>query len=360
VRPKESLTSSPKGDVKVVNPYHTVEGRKWMANRVGMGGTAFLLTASFGLNIYFTTVVKEQYEVRTPDQEQITVTQRLSMAADNEAPEGMKVPEEIIKKFAINQDRAGIDDINMDRMEVFMTDLLDPVGFGCSITSQGGVVGVPIHQTWTSSDQVDLENIRIKPIFNKWFQGYQIPSDADPEDLENLKKNFVLSEDAINFYLAKNMHIAGSLQAIVATIIPCSVWLFNYAQAINVNDILQLFNKSRSVRFAIQGLLGLGSFIIFVGMKNMCENYFKKDAIDKVIRTPKEAEAAIEFYTKALERNKLLRKVLGSEGEYYFQEDGEVKGTGFEIPELVGTATYLKYAREHLAKKLAEKANNID
>jgi len=331
----------------------TFAGRKAMALWVGFGGAMTITFVSFGLNILFTTYVKEQYEERTPAGKTMTLQERITW---DEAPEGKQLPEKIVGMFTKNQERAGIDDGNMDNIEVFMTYMLDPVVSGCSFTRQGGVVGVPVHQTWTSRDQVDIQNLKIKPTYNKWFHGYKIPTSTNPQDIETLKKSLVLSEEAIHFFLAQNLYIAGSWQAWIATFLPGSLWFFNYLNAININDKLHLFQKSRIIRSGMQGMLGFGTFIMFVGLKNILESFTRKNAIDHVVRTPKEAEAAVEFYTKTLERNLVLRKILGKDGEYYFQEDGELVGYGLEIPELTSMATYLKYSQEILAKRKSDES----
>merc|ERR1711874_296178 len=92
----------------------------------------------------------------------------------------------------------------------------------------------------------------------------------------------------------------------------------------------------------------------------------EKDAIEHVCRTEEEAEGAGEYYTKMLRRNKVLRQILGKEGEYYFKEDGELVSYFYEVPSLTSVAHRLKIAQDKLErlkkgeKKLIENKKTVE
>merc|ERR1719309_1094506 len=240
-----------------------------------------------------------------------------------------------------------------------MTELLDPVVLGCSPVKQGGLVGVPLHETWSTTDMVDLDSLRIKPCYNRWFKGYRLPSTIADDQLQELKESLVMSESARSFSMSRDMRLAGSYTNLVKAFLPGGMWFAHYVWAVTVNEKMGLFRRPRVQRLAIQGMLAIGNLVIALYMLNFCTADSEKAAIEDVCRTQEEAEGAVEYYTKVLRRNKVLREILGKEGEYYFQEDGELVPYFYEMSSLTSIAHRLKISQDKLEKLKKGEENSV-
>lgn len=116
-----------------------------------------------------------------------------------------------------------------------------------------------------------------------------------------------------------------------------------------------LMQKPRPLRLGIQGMWLASALMAGLYMLSGIRQYCEEAAIRRVVRTPAEAEGAIEYYNKCLARNKLLRRLIGPEAEYYFDEEGELVPSFYEFPEHAnykGFRDYCQALAEELQKEL--------
>lgn len=192
-----------------------------------------------------------------------------------------------------------------------------PVGAGIPWLPSGAQVGIPSN---FKSTRDDLSGITNRTIL---VNGKEV--DWDSETGSRLKDALVLSGDAQKFALAREvarLECAGPvLHAAVAPTCLAGAWIYSVA----VKQIFGLFARSVLLRAAVNVLaLGLGAVSYFLGA----------DAVNQWLELHSDWRAAglsrdyakggVEFYEKILERNKILRVLMGPKGEEMYAPSGNL------------------------------------
>jgi len=325
----QRLVFSPQSGYQKFNPdkeswgdwLTTHQGRQKVGQIFGFYGMVLVISGCYSFYIFFVDLVKEQYN----DKETVTLRQQLEGTAPTET-----IDPKYLKLVAANQGRAGLSDHNLDRVDLFHCNLLDPVVIGFTTARQGAAIGIPGTML---VDKVNMEELRFKPSYNLFFKGYKLDDCAGTsEERKELEKLLVLSEPERNFVMSRQLAMANSLTPLYETIVPAVSWLGTYMLGFFLNNKFDLLTKPRYLRWALQLPVITGSFLLYIFIKNRQSWELETDAVRLVCQTYEHAEVAKGFYLKMIERNKSLRNILGASGaDFYFQQDGELVSHFYEI-----------------------------
>ena len=94
--------------------------------------------------------------------------------------------------------------------------------------------------------------------------------------------------------------------------------------------------------------LTLCSYIFYMNMSSLEAD---TDAMTKVCRTKEEVQVALGYFEKVLERNKLVRRLVGEGMEYYVQDSGEPEPLFYQVEDFSSLAARI-YFLNHLLEKL--------
>lgn len=329
----------------------TPEGRLKFGTWFGVYGMMFVLTVGYGFYIFFIDVVKDKY---TDNREEVIGYMKQLKGAVQEQE---LVDQDFIKLCAVNQTRAGLEDNEIDRVTIFHSNTLDPVVGGLTAATQGAIIGIP---RFMLDNKIDFENLRIKPSYNPYFKGYKLDeSKLNLEERDGLFKVMTLSKDEKDFLMSRELARVNTYNAILDMVVPGLLWITAYGVGYRLNNILNLLSKPRALRFACHAPVISGLAMLYLIIKNSKDLYYENSAIEQVCKTVEQAEVAKGFYTKLIERNKQLRRLLSDvDSDYYFQEDGELTPSFYEILDYVGIKSRLKFCDE-LSSRLDKDLNEL-
>jgi len=188
-----------------------------------------------------------------------------------------------------------------------------------------------------------------------FFKGYKIPSGVEPEDLEELKCSLLLSPEARNFIVSKCMAKANDYSYIPEIVANPFFVFVHYFGGLQINKKFKLFDKTLTpkIRYYRLGIQAYWACLILVGtlvFHNLLNQDMHTAAINQVVHSVEEAEAAIEYYSKVIRRNKILRKIVGPESHYYIEEDGNLVAHIYEMTSYTSLTTHLGLVEEMKAK----------
>lgn len=328
----------------------SVKGRRAVSYLVVVN-ISVALVCCLGSEITAPHYMQERYAETIPDMK-FDYSDRF----DNIEGNNMPSPKELVNLYSKLGPRANLDPYQHEQTSVFTSKLLDPVTIGLARCSKGCRVGIPRHMMWTSKDQVDLDSVYFKPGLNLFFKGFQIPRDADPELVERLKDTLVLSPGAREFIVSLGMK-RGTINyaTYLCGIIPSVGMFYHYAAGTTLSKKLDLFNQPRWKRLGFQATLWYIIAISTLLVWNELKRVAKLDTIQHVVRTEEDVEYAKEYYEKCLERNKLLREIIGPSSHYYIQEDGELFANFYEVQQYVEYKNSLEFLEAHRELLKAEK-----
>jgi len=317
----------------------TDEGRKEIGQKVILIGGTIITTVSWCWHMFLVDWMKDSYS---------TYENRQGRSMESLAGENKKVgalSESFQRLFTSAQSRAGLKDHTMDNIDIFYSKSLDAVSAGLARGSQGAVVGFPEHML---QDKVDLSSLRVKPGYNYFHKGYRLPSNLCQEAIEDLQRTMVLTPEEREFVMARELARVNTWAALRETILFPLLFVAHYVFANEINTRTGLIHKSRNVRWAVQLGLAAASLCALIIVKNFHLFETDQEAIDAVCKTPLQAEIAMNFYQKTLNRNKVLREILGpdSDGGYSFTPEGEYQPFFYEIPQLTSLRVRRDYCKE--------------
>ena len=269
----------------------------------------------------------------------------------------------LFKLLSDCKERAGVDDVALDRVEVFHSALLDPVVAGSTWTKQGGLVGMP---SYMLQEEINLKEIRFKTHFNKIFKGFVIPDNLSEEDELQLKKLLTVTPEEQKFLMSSSLCKVNTLTPVKDLVVATICWPMAYYVGFTLNNKLDLFNKPRFMRVGVQGAIifnfvhifntlwflalpALVFFIMYICYVNASNLEADTDALAESCKTKEEVVVALGYFDKVLERNMLLRRLV--EGmEYYVKEDGELFPLFYEM-EICSSLSSRQAYLNHLLEK---------
>jgi len=343
-RPVNSLKFNVKGMEKA-DPglswdswFTSFAGRQAMAKYVGFGGFCCVFTGFWCFKVVFMEWMRDEYKEEGP---QISMRARIAGCEEEVAERSPQ----LLKLVSDCQDRAGVEDASIEHLDVFYSCLMDPMVAGTTNTRQGGLVGLPRYML---EENFDWKKIRLKTNFNKMFKGFKIPENISQEDQQELKKWLSVSEQEKQFLMSFCLAKASSWFAVMTMVVPSIFWAFHYAMAYRVNNKMRLLERNRFIRLAIQGMLAIFSISMYICYFNMSNLEADTDAMTFICTTREEVEVALGYFEKVLERNKVLRKLVGEGMEYYVQESGELVPFFYDMEVCASLATRIKFLKQLL------------
>lgn len=332
----------------------TSDGRKVVCG-VSVGLACSVSTALWFAQIIYPHVLQESYVEYKPDSVKLSILKKIDKEEGNVYPPAP----ELIKLYSKLWQRAGLTEEEHEAVEIFTSNLLDPVVIGTTHCKEGASVGIPRSMMWMTEDEVDLTSVRFKPNWNRFFQGYSIPDTADPADLEELRRNLILSPAAREFIVSKSMAKANDYQAWFVTVIPGVFIMLHYVFGVRFNEVMKLLEGKRFIRLGVQSLWMYVMIMIMIVFINLSNAGSEKESIEDVIRSVEQADGAIEYYTKCLNRNKMLRKLIGEDSHYYFLESGDLVPFFYEFLDMAGMEFQLKLVHYQRSKMEAIEKERI-
>jgi len=328
----------------------SLQGRKVFGNSIA---ACACLAFIFGIGIELAMpwrLLRSYAEIDKEKDVDSTELYESNFEADQVAP-----PEELVMLMSKLGGRAQLDEIDHMRTSVFVSRLMNPLTIGTTGRINGASHGFPRHMMWRTKDEVDLGSVYFKTNWNPLFQGYKVPEDANPDKVEKLKESLVLSPGAREFIVSYMMNKASlGYPTYACGILPAVAIFYNYYIGSTMNKRFNLFEMPRWFRLGIQAFCFSTTIITFTILWNEIKGLAHVWAIDAVVRTEEEVEYAKEYYQKCLERNKILRDILGENSHYHIREDGEIEPNFYEIIEAEGYGASFKYLDE-VKQKLKEK-----
>lgn len=321
----------------------TDAGRTKIGQHVILWGTCAITAVTFSWNVFFVDVVQRKYEDLSKGdvRENIRFTERQKNA----------VSSEFLRLFSICQPRAEVEDFTMSQIDLFYTTSLDPWSLGYGQGKVGAVLGLP---SYMMEDHLDLANMRVRPFYNYFHKGYMLPDNLCDEAKEDLKKTLVLTPEERKFVMSRELAKVNSYAAVRDTALAPILFISHYMFAHHMNTRTRMITAGRSVRWPVQAGLGAAMVVIFLMTKELMTYETEANAIMTVCTTKEQASVAEGFYQKMLDRNKVLRQILGSpgDGDYNFTEEGEYQPMIYESSILNSFQVKLK-----LCKTLASELN---
>jgi len=318
----------------------TEEGRVVVGRRVLSTGGLAIAGLAYCANIFMVDLVRDAYNSNAGERRQ-TVMERL----DKDTRYQVGVLSDLYQRlFYSCQERAGVGDSELQNIDIFYTTSLDPVSQGWASTRQGAVVGLPRYMV---EDQVDFSDLRIQPTYNYFHKGYRLPSDLCEEAKEDMRKTMVLSPEEKEFVMSREVAKVAGWGALRETVLYPLAFLTQYMLGRKVNTVFKMFDRPRALRVAVQALVAVAGLLSIYLVKNYHSLETEEEAIVAVCTTAHQLEVAAGYYQKLLNRNKVLREVLGRDGDggYCFTPEGEVQPLFYEAPFLTSLRVRRDFCR---------------
>ena len=137
--------------------------------------------------------------------------------------------------------------------------------------------------------------------------------------VQQLKNSLTLTEAEKQFIMSHSMAKVNSWSPVCNVLAPPFAWFMAYNAGHKMNEKLNMFSKPRYARLALVGWLGAMHLLLYVMWFNLGNAEFDSGSLEQVCRTREDAEAGLSYYRKVLQRNKLLREMIGEDAHYYIQ-----------------------------------------
>lgn len=172
---------------------------------------------------------------------------------------------------------------------------------------------------------------------------------------DELLQSLILSENAQKFAIAREVFACSSQDFVIEPVVlACSILLpARLVQKSNKSG--KAFKLPLMKRAAFYAVLYCVSFIIFKCLNDVNRHGTERECDEKAGSLgPEYLEGGIEFYEKTRSKNKALRQLMGSDGERYYNTEGEESHFIF-LPHLP-VSKHLEILH-HMKKRQAEAAS---
>lgn len=178
---------------------------------------------------------------------------------------------------------------------------------GTSYSKYGVIVGLPANFFYENESSVAKDSIKLRDDESIFWE---------LEEGQLLQNSLVLSEKAQIYAIAKEIKFRDSPKVLIDTLVAVTSFLGVYGISNAYNKKLNLYAKPLAVRLVLYSLVGALAFGSYAFCTDVSTVYYEKSADEqlKALNTIF-VEGGLEFYTKILNRNRALRKLLGKEGE---------------------------------------------
>ncbi|RZC35482.1 transmembrane protein 177, partial [Asbolus verrucosus] len=193
------------------------------------------------------------------------------------------LPQNVHQRLQKTLDLLQVDSHDKHLFKPFAAYVFDIFSAGSSYSKFGVIVGIPANCLYEDESSVDKQAIKVRDETIPWE----------------------LDEDKL---LQKPLTSKQMIDAMVAVVFCMEM----YGICKSINAKRDLYSKPRIVRLILYCIVGAFSLRSYALCKDVTQVYFE-DKIDKELK--RNNQGGKEFYTKLLERNIVLRKLLGREGE---------------------------------------------
>ena len=208
----------------------------------------------------------------------------------------------------------------------FACDKFHPVPLGVIGNYVGGHLGLPTFFHWKHPEEVQLNVVQHKPIYNVLlFKTGLLLNEADvPEDkVQRLKELFIVSDSAKKYIIAESMAEMTFEEDYWSTFYMLGSYLAIWHLATQTNHKFNLLTKA-PLQARVALYISWGSlYLIVLGAlfhSRWLEVTKEKLNMMKALG-PENLRGGIDYYEQMLERGKLLREII-KYGDYYFEESG--------------------------------------
>ncbi|CAG0914662.1 unnamed protein product [Notodromas monacha] len=181
----------------------------------------------------------------------------------------------------------------------------DPVTIGSTKTRFGATVGLPYNINYVSTEDINRVELNLN---EKLF-----PSSS--AEGKKVLETLILSKDAQKFLIARELEIAHSYRVWISAFSTAGIIFLVYLWSHKFNKHLNLFSRSWKWRATLYTILTAIALTIRMLLGDSYRNRLEMKA-DKFASElgPDFAAGGKEYLTKCLERNKMLRELLGDDG----------------------------------------------
>jgi hypothetical protein len=194
----------------------------------------------------------------------------------------------------------------------------EPFHAGCLEMAFGSIVGLPHNFSYKSVDTVPKDEINALRQPVKW----------DTKPGRKLLESLVLSEKAKKFAIAREMyytdshHISFMVVASIAAITTGCV----IGEIIIKAKKYQMMEKPPFVRVILYGFCFFFGAFNYIFVKDGLQTYYDVKSDKRAAMMGDEYfDGGIEYYSQMLKRNKALRKLMGQQGQAYFNSEGDLR-----------------------------------
>ncbi|XP_065348440.1 transmembrane protein 177 isoform X1 [Cloeon dipterum] len=198
----------------------------------------------------------------------------------------------------------------------------DALHLGSTFSKYGVLVGVPSNFYFKSKADIEYNNITV--------QGEPIKQKSTPEDKDQLLDSLILSDKAKQFALGVQIYEANTAEIFNQSIAPSASIVAYYTLSTHFNQKFNGYARPVSYRAFMYTMIGAFVTGVYYCLREVSTHAMEKQADRKVAKLGLEhAEGGVEYYSKILQRNKVLRRVMGSKGESLFTVSGDVESLVF-------------------------------
>lgn len=217
---------------------------------------------------------------------------------------------------------------------------------GCTSLPWGAIIGLPFGFGIKDKSDIDLLNLKVLG-----------KEDIDwSSEGDELLQSLILSENARKFAIAREVIACREKDVFMESLILACAVLLPARVVQKTNKSGETFKKfSFNKRALFYTALYGASFIIFKCLKDINKHDIEKEIDQNAASLGSEyLEGGIEFYEKTLSKNKALRKLMGPEGERFYDLNGNESHFMF-LPHLL-LSKRVKYLQD-MKEKQAEAAS---
>ena len=203
----------------------------------------------------------------------------------------------------------------VDRIHLFASKKLDPMSMGTVNLYTDAILGLPLHFNYRALQDIDLDLLQTP---------YSPHIDWDSFSGERFCNAIVLSDSAKAFAIAREVQMCRNHHVIGGTVLKSFCAFSTYFLWHYLDQGLVLQRRLKPIpRFVFFAAVAQFGYFMYVSMADLYQCWSEKGADRSAARLGwAYAQGGAEYYTKTLDRNKALRKLLENEGERLFTLHG--------------------------------------
>lgn len=195
------------------------------------------------------------------------------------------------------------DPISEANIELFTAYGQDIVHRGSTYSSYGAIIGIPLHFSYQSVDDIDKDKITLGGKKIKW----------DSPAGQQLADSLILSEKARQFAIARELFYLHTHHIHVYGLLLFGCGIAAYWTGAAINAMYRLTHRTPvSARAAVFGFIAGAWATVYCLASDSYSSYRDRKADRKVAALHFDyADGGVEFYNKLLQRNQALRSLMG-------------------------------------------------